>query len=144
VKIIRKTSTFLAIEQRPTTSTKVSYTVICAVGIGFLIWVLILAHGLPWYTMAIGLIGSIWLFYLALRATNSIICTFDKKLNLLILKQKNWFGEKVHRHHLNEIQSVRFKAFKNKQDEADTFEIGIMLVSGSYVRLNEPSTSLLI
>jgi hypothetical protein len=141
VKITRQTSTLLAIEQRPNKSTKVTYAVMCAVGIGFFIWVLTLAHGLPWYATTIGLLCPLFAFYLTLRATTAICCTFDKKSNLLILKRKNWFGEKVVRHYLNEIRAVRLKAYENKQDESDTFEIGIVLTSGSYVRLNEPSTS---
>lgn len=141
MKVVRQTSTLLAIEQQPTPETQVSYAVLCAVGIGFFIWVLTLAHGLPWYATTIGLIVPSWFFYLSLSATTSIACKFDKKLDLLILKRKNWFGNKVLRYHLSEIQSVRFKAYEHKQDESDTFEIGIMLVSGSYVRLNEPSTS---
>jgi hypothetical protein len=141
VKIIRQTATLLAIEQYPTKSTKVIYTVMCVVGIGFFIWVLTLAHGLPWYATTIGLLFPILPFYLALKATTAIACTFDKNSNLLVIKRKNWFGEKVIQHYLNEIRSIRFKAYENKQDEGDTFEIGIILTSGSYVRLNEPSTS---
>jgi hypothetical protein len=141
VKIIRKTSTLLMIEQRPTIQTKQIEVVTCVIMIGFFIWVLTLAHGLPWYATAIGLAIPTFSFYQTVRSITLIICAFDKKLNLLTVKRKNWFGEKVIQHYLNEIQSVRFKAFENKQDEADTFEIGIMLVSGSYVRLNEPSTS---
>ncbi len=141
MKVIRHTSTLLAIEQRPTKSTKVSYAVLSAVAVGFFIGVLTIAHGLPWYAIAIGILCPLFLFYLTLRATTSIACTFDKKSNLLIIKRKNWLGDRVIRHYLNEIRSVRLKAFENKQDESDTFEIGIMLTSGSYVRLNEPSTS---
>jgi hypothetical protein len=140
MKVIRHTSTLLAIEQKPTTSTKVSEFVMCAMMIGFMIGVLTLAHGLPWYVTTVGLTFPIFPFYLTLRATTSIACTFDKKLNLLILKRKNWFREKVVRPPLNEIQDVRFKVHQN-QDESDTYEIGIILVSGSYIRLNEPSTS---
>jgi hypothetical protein len=141
VKIIHRTSTFLAIKQRPTKSTKVSHAVMSAVAIGFFIGVLTLAHGLPWYAIAIGLLCPFFSFYLTLKATTSIVCSFDKKSNLLIIKRKNWFGEHVIRHYVNEIRAVRLKAFENKQDEGDTFEIGIILTSGSYVRLNEPSTS---
>jgi hypothetical protein len=140
VKVIRQTSTLLAIEQKPTASTKVSYAAMCGIMIGFIIWVLTLAHGLPWYATMVGLIFPIFPFYLTFRATTSIACTFDKKLNLLLLKRKNWFGEKVIRHYFNEIQDVRFKVHQN-QDESDSYEIRIILVSGSYVCLNVSSTS---
>lgn len=106
-----------------------------------MIWVLTLAHGLPWYAIAVGLLFPFFPFYSTLRATTAIVFTFDKKNNLLVLKRTNWFGEKVIRHPLNELRAVRFRAYENKQDEGDTFEIGIILTSGSYVRLNEPSTS---
>jgi hypothetical protein len=141
VKIIRQNSTLLAIEQLPNKSTKVAHAVMSAVAIGFFIGVLILAHGLPWYAIAIGLFCPFVSFYLTLKATTEIVFKFDKKSNLLVIKRKNWFGEKVIQHYLNEIRSIRFKVYENKQDEGDTFEIGIILTSGSYVRLNEPSTS---
>ncbi|WP_310487372.1 hypothetical protein [Chamaesiphon sp. VAR_69_metabat_338] len=140
MKIIRQTATLLAIDQQPSTGSKREYAVLFAVGVGFFIWVLTLAHGLPWYAIVIGLLVPVWIFYLTLRAMTSIACTFDKKLNLLILKRKSWLSEKVFQHHLSEIQSVHSKVFHDP-DGDDTYEIGIDLRSGSYLRLNEPSTS---
>jgi hypothetical protein len=140
MKIVHHTSTFLALEQQPTKFTKVTEIGMCAIGVGFFIWVLTLAKGLPWYAIAIGLLCPLFIFYLALRATTSIVCTFDRKLNLLLLKRENWFGEKVVRYPLNEIRDVRCKVIRGSE-ETDTYEIGIFLTSGSYVCLNEPTTS---
>ncbi len=131
------------IEQRPTIQTKQIEVVTCVIMIGFFIWVLTLAHGLPWYATAIGLAIPTFSFYQTVRSITLIICAFDKKLNLLTVKRKNWFGEKVIQHYLNEIQTVRIKVVQvvNDNEPSDTFEIGIVLASGFYVRLNEASTS---
>jgi hypothetical protein len=143
MKVSQRTANCLIIENQPSQSTKVTEVVMCAIGIGFFIWVLTMASVLPWYATAIGLLCPIFIFYLAQKATATIVCTLDKKLNLLLLKRKNWLGKKVTKHHLNEIQDIRLKVFQHRDENGyhETYEVRIILVSGSYLSLNEPSTS---
>ena len=89
----------------------------------------------------VGILFPIFPLYLTLKATTAIACTFDKKLNLMTLKRKNWFGEKVVRHHLSGIRDIQLKVIDKNQDESDTYEVGIILGSGAYLCLNEPTTS---
>jgi hypothetical protein len=144
MKVSHRTSTCLTLEHQPSQSIRVTEVVMCAIGIGFFIWVLItMATVLPWYATTIGLLCPIFIFYLAQKTTAALVCTLDKKLSLLLLKRKNWFGEKVTKHHLHEIQDVRVKVFQHRDEDGyhETYEIRIILVSGSYLSLNEPSTS---
>ena len=137
MKVIRKNTNLLVIEQRPPQVTILICKFVAPIAIIFFGGMTF--TGIPWFACLVSMACVFFAIYLPLRMTTVVTCIIDRTLNTLTLKRINLVGQKVISHYLNEVQDIQIKIIKDSR--ADSYEIRAMLTTGGYLALNENMNS---